>query len=602
MCGISCIFFTDNKRNSFTELQKMNQSIFHRGPDDEGLFKSGSLNLSMGMRRLTILDDIGGKQPMISGDGRYILVFNGEIINSKSLRAILTKEGCKFNSSHSDTEVLLNLLITKGIDGLHLLNGMFSFIFYDSFEEKLLVARDRMGIKPLYKLDNGKNIYFCSEISGILKTYEGKNSINYQSAFNYLSLMYIPDHNSIYNEIEKQKPGTFTIYDLKTNQSKEDYFFKFNFKNKIDNVVDLDEKLENIFKDSIKNWSISDCPISCSLSGGLDSSAIAYFMNETKINDIHTFTLGFDNLKEERFNELENAKSLANQLNSFHKEVTLTPHKLIEDIEDIVSCMEEPYGGGVPSWLLFKIISQDHKVVFTGTGADEIFGSYGKWRRLFLLGLVKKGVSKSDFKKFFFQRGIDGRGYYFKDDEKRKYFLNNQENLQDTNDYLFKIFQGIETDDIVDKLSCFDMQTQLTNEFLNMSDKFSMAFSLECRPPFLDNKMIDFFMETPSSARTKFFDFKFLVKNMLKNKIPNNIISGPKKGFEIPLEQWLKNDLRELIEDHFSASFLKRQGIFHKNIYDDIIYPYLNNTKSKINNTQIWGLLMFQLWYSKFMI
>ena len=124
MCGISCIFFTDNKRNSFTELQKMNQSIFHRGPDDEGLFKSGSLNLSMGMRRLTILDDIGGKQPMISGDGRYILVFNGEIINSKSLRAILTKEGCKFNSSHSDTEVLLNLLITKGIDGLHLLNGM----------------------------------------------------------------------------------------------------------------------------------------------------------------------------------------------------------------------------------------------------------------------------------------------------------------------------------------------------------------------------------------------------------------------------------------------------------------------------------------------
>ena len=190
----------------------MNQLYFIGAPMMKDCL-TGSLNLSMGMRRLTILDDIGGKQPMISGDGGTFLFFNGEIINSKSLRAILTKEGCKFNSSHSDTEVLLNLLITKGIDGLHLLNGMFSFIFYDSFEEKLLVARDRMGIKPLYKLDNGKNIYFCSEISGILKTYEGKNSINYQSAFNYLSLMYIL---IIIQSTMKLKDKTRYIYHLRS--------------------------------------------------------------------------------------------------------------------------------------------------------------------------------------------------------------------------------------------------------------------------------------------------------------------------------------------------------------------------------------------------
>ena len=233
MCGISCVFFADNKRNSLNELKKINNSISHRGPDDDGIYTSKSSNLTLGMRRLTILDDIGGKQPMISPDGRYVLIFNGEIINSNSLRKYLIDKGCKFESSHSDTEVLLNLLIVKGAACINELNGMFSFILYDSKEEKLLVARDRMGIKPLYKLKEGNNLYFCSEIRGILESYDAPTTLNFQSVFNYLSLMYLPDHNSIYNEIKRQKPGTYTIYDLKSGFSEDHEFFKFKFSKKL---------------------------------------------------------------------------------------------------------------------------------------------------------------------------------------------------------------------------------------------------------------------------------------------------------------------------------------------------------------------------------
>ncbi len=601
MCGIAGIYSNKANINSNTYIGKMLDSISHRGPDDEGQFYDNKINLALGMRRLTIVDKFGGIQPMYSKDNRYVLIFNGEIVNANELRKNLVSKNISFQSSHSDTEVLLNLLIHEGIDSIYKLNGMFAFAFYDTKKKTIVLARDRSGIKNLYYYIDENIFIFSSEIKSFFNLNLIKFEINKQSVFDYLSLMYLPRSTTVFEKINKLDPGKYIIKNFENNTIKTNEYFNLFFKSeKKISINEWKERIITTFANSLERWSMSDCPYTCSLSGGLDSSSIVALLG--KLNKkIDTFSLGFSQIEENRYNELLNARLISNKFKTKHTEVILNPKQLVEDLDDIAFSMEEPYGGGVPSWLLFKNISQNYKVVFTGTGADEIFGSYGKWRRLKLYSYLQLPSNNNFiFEKLFFNRSIDKRGYYFNDKIKRNFLRQEYRYLKNTSHTLFDIYEECNSNDPIDKVTYLDFKTQLNNEFLNMTDKFSMAHSLEARPPFLDNEMINLMLMMPSNIRTSFRDIKYLLRYSLKEYLPNTIITGPKKGFEIPLEFWLRNDLKELILYYFSPKYLKEQNIFSENILEKLILPYLNDNKGYGNKTMIWGLLMFQIWYNKF--
>lgn len=598
MCGIVGIFSENKNIKSKILIEDMLRKINHRGPDDQGQFHDEKINLSLGMKRLTIVDQLGGTQPMYSEDKRFVLVFNGEIVNSKELRQHLIQKNISFKSSHSDTEVLLNLLIHQGKEAIQKLNGMFAFAFYDNKKKTLLLARDRSGIKNLYYYEDNNNLFFSSEIKSFFSLGVIDLNIKKQSVFNYLSLMYLPDSNTIFEKIKKLDAGSFILKNFESKSSITSQYFDLSFNPQKN--ISIDEWKERIIinlKESLNRWSMSDCPYTCSLSGGLDSSSIVAILS-TVNKKIDTFSLGFSEIEESRYNELANARHISDQFGTNHTEVILNSKKLIEDLNEIAFSMDEPYGGGVPSWLLFKKISETHKVVFTGTGADEIFGSYGKWRRLKLLTSLKyPKINEYLFENFFFNRSIDGRGYYFNDNLKRSFLTDDFKDMENTSNILFKIYNNCNSESQIDKVTYLDFKTQLNNEFLNMTDKFSMAHSIEARPPFLDNEMINLMLNIPANIRSSFRDIKYLLRSSMQNYLPNEILSAPKKGFEIPLEFWLRNDLKDLIYYYFSDNYLKEQNIFKKEIFNELILPYLNNQKGKANKTMIWGLLMFQLWY-----
>jgi asparagine synthase (glutamine-hydrolysing) len=589
MCGIAGIHGAQEEG----WIAAMTRRLRHRGPDDDGLFRDREAALSLGMRRLAIIDLAGGRQPMTTADERHVLVFNGEIYNAGELRRALEAAGECFSSDHSDTELLLRLLARHGTAALPRLNGMFAFCLYDREQGTLLLARDRFGIKPLYYAEQGGRFVFASELKALLELPAIERILDRQSLFHYLSLMYVPGRETIIAGIKRLGPGECLIYRLGDRSFAIERWWRPAARPRADiAAADWPAALREALCAAVKRWTLSDVPVACSLSGGLDSSAIVGILAQSGMA-VGTFSLGFSGRGEADWNELPQARAVARHWGTSHHELVMDPASLLDDLIAMVWHLDEPYGGGLPSWAVFKTMAEEVKVGLTGTGGDELFGNYGKWAPLEggrLAGLFgERAVDARRFTAGFFERF-----YYLGDVEKRLRVLADAEGCTGTADYLYGRYQ-VAQGGIRDRVAAIDIETQLAEEFLMMTDRFSMAHSLEARTPFLDNELADLAFAVPAAIRTRRGDLKGLLRKVVEPFLPREVLTAPKRGFVLPLKLWLRGRLRPLVERLLDPARLAGQGIFRPEFHEFFVAPHLASRAD--HTSRIWAAVMFQLWH-----
>lgn len=634
MCGIVGIAGT----HELKWVHDMNGAIVQRGPDDQGVYTSPGGEVSLAMRRLSILDLAGGHQPMSSRDGSVWIVFNGEIYNAPELRAQLEAQGHQFVTAHSDTEVLLHLYDEKGAAMVDDLNGMFAFVIHDRRKNRLFGARDRMGIKPLYYWHKQGRFAFASELKSLLQLPFIARHVDPQSLYHYMTLLYVPDRASILQDVFRIPPGHRFVYDIAQHSLGVEQYWRLGFAT-IEGRREEDwaEVLRAELRAAVKRWTLSDVPIACSLSGGLDSSAMVGLLAEQGFGHVKTYTVGFEGEGEASWDERHLARQVARRWNTDHREIMLKSEELLKDLLSMVWYLDEPYGGGLPSWYVYREMSRDVKVALTGTGGDELFGNYGKFRAYeedsvlsaaiafrgrhragadaaarfsaTLAGLtdyvpascpwIGQGRLLSRAPQLLgepFGRHYYANFVYLSDAQKRQHvFRGMNGSVQTTASYLQQVFDASQAPDLRSGLAAVDFRTQLAEEFLFMTDRFSMAHSLEARTPFLDHLLVELVFRIPSSTRTKGHDPKYLLRRAVADLLPDDIATAPKRGFVIPIELWLRRELRPLTERLLSPERLEKQGVFRKEFYDRFVQPHLNGTANY--TWQVWAALMYQLWH-----
>jgi asparagine synthase (glutamine-hydrolysing) len=638
MCGI--VGIVGKQETSW--LTVMNEALTYRGPDDAGEYRDPRAEVGLAMRRLSILDLGGGHQPMANADETVWIVFNGEIYNSPEIRERLIKSGRSFKTLNSDTEVLLHLYEEKDAAMLDELNGMFAFVIYDQKRKRLFGARDRVGIKPFFYLNRPGLFAFGSELKSLLTLPVVDRELDLQSLYHYMTLLFVPGERTIFRSVKRLPPGHFFSFDLASHELSVRRYWQI----KTDNLdhkrspKEWSEIIRHELREAVRRWTLSDVPIGCSLSGGLDSSAVVALVSELGYGPTKTYSLGFSSQDESAWDELHLARKVAEQYQSEHHEIILRPEELLDDLIQMVWHLDEPYGGGLPSWYVFRMMSSEVKVGLTGTGGDELFGNYGKfapfedspilrlasnhpgltrfganlpsfvwsgWHQA--IGAIPEKVMSSQHKNRLLQlddicRAPFGSHYYanqvyLSDDLKHASVFNGKfSELEETAAYLERLFNEAGTSSARDAVAYVDFQTQLPEEFLMMTDRFSMAHSLEARVPFLDHQFVETVFRIPASIRTRPHDLKYLLKDAVGDLLPKELLGAPKKGFVIPISLWLRNQLRPLAESLLSAERLQRQGIFRSSFYSSYVAPHLEGRADF--TWQVWAALMFQLWHSVF--
>lgn len=634
MCGIVGIAGQQDRE----WIRRMNSSIVHRGPDDQGEYFSPESSVSMAMRRLSIIDLKSGHQPMPNKDRSIWIVFNGEIYNAPEIRQRMEQQGEQFLTGHSDTEVLLHLYEEKGFSFLDDLNGMFAFVIHDQKRNLLFGARDRIGIKPLYYYSSNGRFIFASELKALLTLPIIEREIDQQSLFHYMTLLYVPDEASIIKGVHRIPPAHSFVYDLKSRQLTLRKYWQLKFAaDEHRGQEEWSELLRAELQAAVRRWTLSDVPIACSLSGGLDSSAVVGLLAEAGFPRIKTYSLGFVGEAEQSWNEIDLARQVSQRWGTDHHEIILEPQELLSDLAAMVWHLDEPYGGGLPSWYVFREMSRDVKVGLTGTGGDELFGNYGKFEiyeanKLLQASLASRRLSSgagrmlASFIAPFSTMSNSlpstwpwiGRGHllsqlpriinepfgryyyanfeYLSDDCKRGQVLRTRNgDLQDTASYLQNVYDLSEAVDLRNGLAAVDFRTQLAEEFLFMTDRFSMAHSLEARVPFLDHVLVETVFRIPPSIRTATGNLKYLFKRAIGDLLPEPILNAQKRGFVIPTKIWLRRELRPLVQRLLRPERLQRQGLFQSTFYNSFVLPHLEGRADF--TSQVWAALMFQIWH-----
>ena len=591
MCGI----FGLNQSKDQNFIKKFVELQNHRGPDAKNYYLNNEVTLIH--NRLSILDLQYGDQPMIYND--KVIVYNGEIFNSPTIRKNLEKIGYSFKSKNSDTEVLLKLYDYKGAEMLNELNGMFAFVIYDIKKNILFGAVDQFSNKPLYYSLSGNNFAFSSEIKPLLKLENIDNELSFNSIIKYFQLQYIPFGDTIYKNIKKLNNSNYFEYNLKSKKIDiQKYSKKINkveFNSYKDVIIAGREALEQ----SVKNWSLSDVPIIFSLSGGLDSSLISSIYSNTSKTRIETITVGFDDVNKDQ-DERNFAKIISKNINSYHHEIVINSNNFLKDMDLIFENLCEPYAGSLASWYVYKNLS-NKKVIFTGTGADELFGNYGKWKNYLFSDFFIKNILQNLFNqnlkniKHFY-------GYMYKkifyENELNKLILKNHNYSNDLNLIIHSLVQNKKFDP-KKNIQEIDFNLQLPWEFLYITDRLSMLNSIEARTPFLDDEMINYIKNVPSKYLTKMTNSKILLKDIARKYIPDEIINRKKKGFVLPKESWLKKELRNQLIYFASKEFLSKQEIFSYSYLDNLLKKFFSSNKNINLTEKTWTFFIFQFWYEK---
>src|SRR6185503_2524908 len=591
MCGIAGIFETEATMGAVQRrevIQRMCGVIEHRGPDDEGFYIEGGL--AIGMRRLSIIDLGTGHQPISNEDGTVWIVFNGEIYNYRELRDDLVSRGHVFRT-RTDTEVIVHLYEDQGERCVEQLRGMFSLAIWDSRQQKLFLARDRVGIKPLHYAVAGSTLIFGSEIKSILEHPAIRREVNQEAISDYLSFGYVPDPASAFRGISKLPAGhTATFRDGRLSVRR---YWDFAYQPpKSEPVQDEDyyvARLRELISESVKLRLISDVPLGAFLSGGIDSSTVVAMMARHMNRPVTTFSIGFS---ESSFDELQHARITARHFNTDHHEFIVTPN-ICRIVEDIVRHHDEPFGdvSSIPTYIVSKMAREHVTVVPSGDGGDELFAGYDRYlidrnrerferipafiRRSLMLK-ASRALPRSTYGKNFLRNvALDGDARYidslscFSDDAKRD--LLSSRFGRDVNGHdsslSFKQILASTSGERLERLLYLDSKTYLPGDILTKVDRMTMAHSIEARVPLLDHKLIEFVQTIPASLKLRSGTTKHILKRAMRGLIPDEIIDRPKQGFGVPVNKWFNHELRDMLQDTLSDSKTRQRGYFsHRGI------------------------------------
>ena len=604
MCGIVGYY---NVNSSFKDINSkidlMNLTQAHRGPNSSGKFINSQKNFGLKMCRLSILDLELGIQPMHSINERYVIIFNGTILNSPELRKDLEEKNIKFVTKNSDTEVLLNILIYYGPEGINLLNGSFAFAFYDKKINKLICGRDRFGLAPFYFLHKNNIFIFASELKSVLKSGHSDKKIDKQNLYHYLSLLWSPGPDTIIKDIKKLQPGHFLELNLDNNSLKIQRWHEVNIEP--DNSKNINEWKELILfnlKKAVKRSTLSDVPLACGLSGGLDSQSIVGILS--KEHKLNTFSMAFEGYEKGPLNELNESRISAEYFQTNHKEIIINQKEYFEDLDKMVYHLDEPYGGGLPLWHIFKKAGKDFGVILTGLGGDELFGNFGRWT------LLEKTFFNLTSNYYQFKTLFFDRKYFFSDELKDKLLLKSDNKLNNTCEFIYERLNNTNSKNIRDKIFNLDLTNQLPDEYCNMTNKFSMANQIEARAPFLDNELTNLMLKVPSNIRTTKQDFKFLLRETVKEILPSQNLYNRKRGFVGLESQAIKHNFNHIKNELFNKNKIKNENIFDYSYLSSFLdsyekkgnFEFKNNIflKRRYDYKSLWALIMFQKWHDTF--
>ncbi|MDD6021843.1 MAG: asparagine synthase (glutamine-hydrolyzing) [Acutalibacteraceae bacterium] len=611
MCGFVGFLneLSDEENNKI--VRQMADRIIHRGPDQDDYYVDG--DISLGFRRLSIIDLEGGSQPILNEDGSKVLVFNGEIYNYQEIREDLIKKGHIFKT-HSDSETILHGYEEYGKDILSKLRGMFAFVIWDKNKKEIFAARDIFGIKPFFYYTNGKTFMFASEIKAFLSNPKFIKELNSERIPEYLCFEYIPSEETLFKNVYKLPPASYLIY----RDGKFDIQPYFELKYDIDDSKSLEEWediIDKTFKDSTSMHGISDVEVGCFLSSGVDSS---YVVNEmAKKNDVKTFSVGF---AEEKYSELSYAEEFADHVGVKLYSKKITADEYFEAAPKVQYHMDEPLPN--PSALALYFLAQEAskqvKVVLSGEGADELFGGYHYYRepldfaayQKLPLGLRKTAAAfarhlpRMHGKRFLINgaKPIEERyirnNYVFPYTERDKVLSPNIPAAKPET-FTKKYFDKVRNEDDITKMQYVDINTWLVQDILVKADRMSMAHSLELRVPFLDKEMLKVALQIPSKYRVGKEVTKIALRGAAAKELPEKTAQMRKKGFPVPLNDWLKQDkYYNLVKAEFES---KEAAMFFN---QDYILKLLENHKNgkEKNMKRIWSIYSFLLWYRQYFV
>ncbi len=632
MCGI--VGFIGKKQEDET-LKKMLSVQTYRGPDDSGIFVEGidDVYVHLGHNRLSIQDlSSHGHQPFVSNCGAYVIVFNGEVYNFKSIREELKVLGYTF-VSESDTEVILYAYKAWGMSCLEKFIGMFVFSILDKKEGKLFLVRDRAGVKPLYYYDYAETFMFASELKSFHEHPDFKKELNKEVLPYYFQFAYIPAPHAIFKNTYKLEAGQYLIYDLQTKEYEMLQYWSVDEcykKEKFDkSEAEILSNLEVLLTDAVEQRMVSDVPIGVFLSGGYDSSLVTALLSKNKNRKIHTYTIGFEDKK---YNEAEHAKAIAKHFSTKHTEHYVTQKEMVTKVETLPLYYDEPFGdsSAIPAMIVSELAKKDVTVALCADGGDEAFCGYSKYFFLekfaaifsnkFKRTMLKRALNVMDGKhiewinnllpKSIQQTNIHDKYNKFKRamnaDSLEEMFINASSYVDpiminsflkiDINPRLYDKFAMPKGLSLLDKMMLADYKTFMVDDVLTKVDRATMSVSLEGREPLLDHRIIEFMARVPSELKYKNKQGKYLAREILYKHIPKDMIDKPKAGFQIPLAEWLREDLKPLLEKYLDISKLDEE-IFYKEEVQTMKEKFYDGDSSNVN--AIWFILMFQMWREK---
>ncbi|MBE2189425.1 MAG: asparagine synthase (glutamine-hydrolyzing) [Candidatus Kapabacteria bacterium] len=636
MCGIAGVFDTNSNSSVNRDLlKKMSDVIAHRGPDSDGLYISESNCCGLSFRRLAIIDlSDSGNQPMTTRDGRYTIVFNGEIYNHRIVREELIKSGFQYHSE-TDTETILYGFERFGFDIIEKFVGMWAFAIWDNQEQKLFASRDRIGIKPFYYYFKNGIFVFGSEIKSILEHTEVKREFNFDELPNYLNYSMSSSHSTLFRNIHKLPAAHWLSLNQSGDLEIRRYWSPLRNKMQLGNMSESDvhENIITLLRQSIKDRMMSDVPFGVFLSGGIDSSANVALMSELMDRPVDTFTVGFKDLQ--KYNELQYANQIAEQFKTNHHEILIDQRDSIEVLETLAWHEDEPNGDPVciPLYYLSKLTRQSGTTVIqVGEGSDEQFigydwmlrdynfhNSYWKFytglpnfsRKMIYSGMkpILNGMNQYIISEYF-RRGTSGEELYWSGASRFSPTMLEQllkEEFQHLGAIPYQFAKSMHESAIeenpnstyLQRMTYLELYHRLSDILLMRVDKITMAHSLEARVPFLDHRLVEFAMNLPDKMKVpNQKDTKILLKNALKGVLPDNIIHRKKQGFAAPVKEWLRNEWYDYARDEIMNSFFVKEKVFDK-VFIEKLFVLHKSGKFKLHN-EIFLLLMLAIWHKKY--
>jgi asparagine synthase (glutamine-hydrolysing) len=615
MCGIAGIVRWNDEPVFEHEIRSMCDVMVHRGPDDHGVYVAPGVGI--GMRRLSIIGLDSGHQPMSNEDGTIWVVFNGEIYNYAELRHDLQQRGHVFKTT-SDTECLVHLYEEHGSGVVDQLRGMFAFAIWDGNTRQLLLARDRLGIKPLYYTESRHGLIFASELKPILQCHGVDRSLDWEAVGHLLTFLATPSAHSIVSGIRKLEPARVAIARAGQPLRIERYWDVTVQPDEGATEGELIERLRALLEESVALHCVSDVPVGAFLSGGIDSSAVVATLARQHAEPVKTFSIGFE---EAGFDELSYARDVAARFGTDHYDLVVRPD-VVAVVEDLTWYLDEPFGdtSAIPTYMVSKLAAAHVKVVLTGDGGDEVFAGYERYlvedrersfdklprplrRAAGAVGAMLPGGTRG--KRFLQHLALDGARRYvdasamFRADDLRRLLHPNAYDIVANHDAAGGAARSMDGygNDWLSAVQRWDLAAYLPQDILTKVDRMTMAHSIEARPPLIDHRIVEFAATVPARLRLHNGRTKHLFKQAMRGLLPDLIIDRPKQGFAVPLAKWLRTDLATFARDILLSQSARERGLFNLQHVEHLLRL---NERGRNLDLQLWTILSLELWCRRF--